>query len=90
MPELPDNPIKCVAREERRSFFGWRVKTQWKGEVCVKRFADDDYGGMEKALEAAVDWRDEQDTRMGKPHTKHWIRSSGASARGGKRHEWQK
>ena len=36
------------------------------------------------------DSRDEQDARMGKPHTREWIRSSGASGRGGKRYEWER
>ncbi len=91
MPDLPANSIKCVRHEERRGFIGWVVKTQWKGEVCRARFADGDYGGDRmNSLGAAVQWRDKQDSRMGKPRTKDWVRSSGASGRGGKRYEWKR
>lgn len=90
MPEVPAYTIKCVRREERRGFVGWVVKTQWRGEVCRARFADGDHDGEMSALAAAVKWRDKQDIRMGKPRTKDWVRSSGASGRGGKRYEWER
>jgi hypothetical protein len=90
MPEVPATTIKCIMREERHKFLGWRVKTQWKGEICRARFADSEHGGVEGSLEAAIQWRNEQDIRMGKPRTKEWVRSSGASGRSGKRYEWKR
>ncbi|AFM24669.1 AP2 domain-containing protein [Desulfomonile tiedjei] len=54
------NPPRNITRvdHDHKGDHGWIVTMQRKGAVIVKRFSDGIYGGKQKALKAAVEYRD--------------------------------
>lgn len=79
--KLEKNPAKGVSRydSDKKRMHGWQVRVQWAGEHSYKRFSDEEYGGPDAALEAAIEWRNEIEEQFGKPRTEKWIRASGVS-----------
>ena len=53
----------------KKNTFGYFVRIQWKGEKYHKFFSDGVYGDRLGALAAALEWRDETERKLAKPHT---------------------
>ncbi|MDZ4700014.1 MAG: hypothetical protein SH809_09945 [Rhodothermales bacterium] len=49
-----------ISRIDTRATHGWQVRITRKSNPCSKFFADRQNGGQEEALQAAMNWRDEQ------------------------------
>ena len=48
---------------------GWNVRIRFKGKIKSKFFADKKNGGSEKALKAAITWRNATEKEIGKVRT---------------------
>jgi hypothetical protein len=48
---------------------GWYVRMTFRGEKRVKWFPDNQYGGIEESLQAALTYRAQAERELGKPHT---------------------
>lgn len=51
---------KHITRLDHQKTHGWWVRIRRKSNPCSKLFSDGVYGCKQKALEAAVEWRDEK------------------------------
>lgn len=62
---------KGVSRieQEARNTFGWYVRVTFNKQKRVKFFSDAAHGGRDKALEAAVAFRNQAEQELGKPRT---------------------
>ena len=56
----PAMSLKHITRLDYQKTHGWWVRIRRKSNPCSKLFSDGVYGGREKALEAAIAWRDEK------------------------------
>ena len=63
--------FKGISRidQESRNTFGWYVRVMFNGKQVSKFFSDKVYGGRKEALEAAVEYRDEAEKKLGRPRT---------------------
>ena len=61
----------------KRNSHGWYVRVRFKGENHAKFFTDSVHGGREKALHAAVRYRNKIEREIGKPRTDRTIIASG-------------
>ena len=52
--------LKHITRLDYQKTHGWWVRIRRKSNPCSKLFSDGVYGCREKALAAALDWRDEK------------------------------
>ena len=52
--------LKHITRLDYQKTHGWWVRIRRKSNPCSKLFSDGVYGCKEKALEAALTWRDEK------------------------------
>ena len=52
--------LKHITRLDYQKTHGWWVRIRRKSNPCSKLFSDGVYGSQEKALEAAIAWRDEK------------------------------
>ena len=52
--------LKHITRLDYQKTHGWWVRIRRKSNPCSKLFSDGVYGCKEKALEAALQWRDEK------------------------------
>lgn len=59
--------------QEKRKTHGWYVRVSFNGERRVKFFSDAACGGKEKALEQAVEYRNEAEKELGKPRTNRLV-----------------
>ena len=66
----PDN-LKSISRidQETRNTHGWYVRVSFFGKTFTKLFSDKKCGGKDISLKAAITWRDEVESRIGKPRT---------------------
>ena len=55
--------------QEARNTYGWYVRVSFNNQKRVKFFSDAAYGGKEKALERAVEYRNKAEKELGKPRT---------------------
>ncbi|HEX8709775.1 MAG TPA: hypothetical protein VF723_16155 [Pyrinomonadaceae bacterium] len=55
--------------QEKRKTHGWYVRVRFDGVQRSKFFSDESNGGREKALEAAVRFRNRLEQDLGKPRT---------------------
>ena len=55
--------------QEARNTYGWYVRVSFNNQKRVKFFSDAAYGGKEKALEHAVQYRNKAEKELGKPRT---------------------
>jgi hypothetical protein len=46
---------------------GWYVQVVWNRKAHTKFFSDQKFGGIRKALRAAMEWRDMTEQKIGKP-----------------------
>lgn len=46
---------------------GWYVQVVWNKKAHTRFFSDQKFGGIRKALRAAMDWRDQTEAKLGKP-----------------------
>ena len=53
-------PEKHITRLDYQKTHGWWVRIRRKSNPCSKLFSDGVYGGRDKALAAAIAWRDEK------------------------------
>ncbi len=62
---------KGISRIEQaaRNTYGWYVRVSFNNQKRVKFFSDAANGGKEKALEAAVKYRNQAERELGKPRT---------------------
>lgn len=51
---------KHITRLDHQNTHGWWVRIRRKSNPCSKLFSDGVYGCKQKALEAAIDWRDKK------------------------------
>ena len=63
--------FKGISRidQESRNTFGWYVRVMFNGKQVSKFFSDKVYGGRKEALEAAVEYRDQAEKKLGRPRT---------------------
>ena len=52
--------LKHITRLDHQKTHGWWVRIRRKSNPCSKLFSDGVYGCKQKALEAAIQWRDEK------------------------------
>ncbi len=62
--------LKHITRLDYQKTHGWWVRIRRKSNPCSKLFSDGVYGGRDKALEAALTWRDEKLTDAPKQTTR--------------------
>ena len=53
---------------------GWKVVVRWKNTIDTRTFPDT-LGGMRKALEWAIFWRDMVENRIGKPRSEKRVKT---------------
>ena len=70
---------KSITRMDYKKNTGWYVRVKFKGEEHRKYFGDSVLGGYEESLEAAIQWRDEKERELGKPHTERMVISKPGS-----------
>ena len=63
--------LKSISRidQETRNTHGWYVRVSFFGKTFTKLFSDKKCGGKDISLKAAITWRDEVESRIGKPRT---------------------
>lgn len=66
---------KSITRMDYKKNKGWYVRVKFKGEEHRKYFSDKTWGGIETALEAAIQWRNEKEEELGKPRTERMLLS---------------
>ena len=67
---IANSGFKSISRMDYdKSTQGWLVKIYWKEKWHRKYFADNQNGGKESALLAAVCWRNRKEIEIGKPQT---------------------
>jgi hypothetical protein len=52
-----------------RNTFGWYVRVMFNGKQVSKFFSDKLHGGKKQALDAAVQYRDQAEKKLGRPRT---------------------
>ena len=67
-PKKKHKSIKRHDQESKRTH-GWYVRVNYCGGIHSKFFSDKKNGGREASLEAAIDWRNHIESRIGKPRT---------------------
>ncbi|MBI4852574.1 MAG: hypothetical protein HY819_12330 [Acidobacteria bacterium] len=77
-PNTPSNPhinkqvkYKGISRVDSKKSrtYGWYVRVFFNGEKKVRFFSDGRYGGIEKALQKALQFRNKAEKELGKPRT---------------------
>lgn len=63
----------CRIDHAQKNSFGWYVRVDFNGTRRSKFFNDQKYGGREKGLEAAVEFRDQAERELGKPRTERLV-----------------
>ncbi len=74
--ELLKKKHKDIARidQESKRTHGWYVRVRFQGKIHSKFFSDKKCGGKHSALLAAIVWRNETETNLGKIRTdKHFV-----------------
>ncbi len=61
--------FKSISRIDSRNTHGWYVRVNYEGHQHRKFFSDLKHGDKLSALVAARRYRDELETKLGKPHT---------------------
>ena len=64
---------KGITRIDSMRAHGWFVRVVHDGVTHAKLFSDGKYGGREKALAAAVRWRNKTEREIGKPRTERTV-----------------
>lgn len=64
--------ISRIDQPAKRTF-GWYVRVSYKGRRCAKFFNDEKYGGYERALEKALEFRNKAEADFGKPRTERAV-----------------
>ena len=84
MKDRPKDKHKDIARIDQPSkrTHGWYVRVSWKGKTHSKFFSDKKNGGNRASLLAALAWRDNTRTKIGKPHSSKYIVSVGRTNTG--------
>jgi len=59
----------CRIDQPKRKTYGWYVRVTFNGKHIAKFFSDKANGGKQKALEAAVLYRDKAEKDLGRPRT---------------------
>ncbi|HEY0005444.1 MAG TPA: hypothetical protein VGB17_11595 [Pyrinomonadaceae bacterium] len=59
----------CRIDQPLRKTHGWYARVRFNGASRSKFFSDETHGGKEKALERAVEYRNETERELGKPRT---------------------
>ena len=71
----PSKYPKSITRidTERSRTHGWNVRIHFEGSTKRKLFSDIKHGGSDEALEAAIEWRDATEKKLGKPRTERIV-----------------
>ena len=69
--------------QDSRNTYGWYVRVMFDGKQVAKFFSDKMYGGKKKALDAAVQYRDEAERKLGRPRTDRQVISRQARNKSG-------
>lgn len=82
---LPSSGHRGVSRVDnpKRNTHGWYVRVRFGGEGRARFFSDSVHGGRDKALQLAVDERNDLERELGKPRTDRVIIAGSASNRSG-------
>jgi len=70
-PVTPEEKHKDIARIDQLSkrTHGWYVRVRFLGKTHSKFFSDRKCGSREKSLQAAVEWRNKTEKKLGKVRT---------------------
>ena len=64
------NYFKSISRvDQPKKTHGWYVRVYYQGKKHSKFFSDKKWGGKNASLQLAIAWRDETESRIGKPRT---------------------
>ena len=66
---------KSITRIDCPRAHGWFVRVVHNGTTHAKLFSDGKYNGKERALLAAVRWRNKTERAVGKPRTERMVRA---------------
>jgi hypothetical protein len=66
--QIKHKGISRVDSKKSRTY-GWYVRVFFNGEKKVRFFSDGRYGGMEKAFQKALQFRNKAEKELGKPRT---------------------
>ncbi|HWP45194.1 MAG TPA: AP2 domain-containing protein [Blastocatellia bacterium] len=55
--------------QESRNTYGWYVRVTFNGQQRSKFFSDEANGGRKKALEKAIEYRNQAEAELGRPRT---------------------
>ena len=63
--------LKSITRVDQKSrkTHGWYVRVRYQGITHFKFFADNIHGGKSISRKAAIAWRNDTESRLGKPRT---------------------
>jgi hypothetical protein len=67
--------MKSISRLDRpqERLVGWNVRVAYKKRRYCRFFPDSKFGGKRKALAEAIHWRDEIETKIGKPRSERLV-----------------
>jgi hypothetical protein len=73
-----ESGYKSISRidQKRKNHHGWYVRVTWNKDTVSKFFSDKQHDGKRKALQAAVKFRNETETQLGKPRSEGLVLGS--------------
>jgi hypothetical protein len=76
---------KSISRvdHDKKNAYGWLVRIAFEGKMYQKFFSDLAHHGKRKALNAAVDWRNKTERKIGKPRTERKVAMPSSRNRSG-------
>ncbi|MDM8526896.1 AP2 domain-containing protein [Anaerolineales bacterium HSG24] len=71
---MADSGYKSISRIDipHKKTHGWYVRVWYKGQMHAKFFSDKSYG-VDESLQAAVEYRNEVEAKIGKPRTDRMV-----------------
>jgi hypothetical protein len=72
---MADSGYKSISRidQPQKKHHGWYVRVNFKRKQYAKFFSDSKHGGREAALQAAVEYRNQTEKRIGKPRSERTV-----------------
>jgi len=72
---MADSGYKSISRidVEAKQMHGWYVRVYYQNKMYSKFFSDSRYDGVDEALEAAIDYRNALEKKLGKPRTERTV-----------------
>lgn len=80
MPKAHHHHVRRVDNEAKRTYC-WIVQVQCQGHIVIQYFSDGPYGGKDKALQAALTWRDAMLDQVQYERHQRWLRNCTALRR---------